>query len=131
LGGLARFALPLLKQASIYLGKELLNQSTNVLSDVSQDLSFKEAVKVKALMDEFIKISVNHYFLQNRTKEGAQNIKKAAILKLRGGGGLRRMKASQLQSSSTRKQDKTKPKKLSSKSARISKKNLKFSSILN
>ncbi|GFQ81901.1 hypothetical protein TNCT_68521 [Trichonephila clavata] len=67
--------MPIMMKAGKYLGKHLLSTGQNVLEDMSQGKSFKEASK---------------YQLRQVVKE----IKKDILRKLKSGGGVKRKKQS-------------------------------------
>lgn len=73
-GGLFRFVLPLLRSGSKAVGKEMLNSSINVLSDIqSNDSSLKESLK-------------------RRGKESIDALKRKAFEKMTGSGAVVKQK---------------------------------------
>ncbi|GFY01413.1 uncharacterized protein TNCV_850211 [Trichonephila clavipes] len=72
---LRRYAMPIMMKAGKYLGKHLLSTGQNVLEDMSQGKSFKEASKYQL-------------------RQVGEEIKKDILRKLKGGGGVKRKKQS-------------------------------------
>ena len=67
LAGLYRYAKPIFKNASMFIGKELLTQSKNILNDIGEDnCNFSEIMK-------------------NHGSQGIRNVKKKIGEKLLGG----------------------------------------------
>ncbi|GFW36061.1 hypothetical protein TNCV_4394601 [Trichonephila clavipes] len=67
--------MPIMMKAGKYLGKHLLSTGQNVLEDMSQGKSFKEASKYQL-------------------RQVGEEIKKDILRKLKGGGGVKRKKQS-------------------------------------
>ncbi|GFS90657.1 uncharacterized protein TNCV_4098401 [Trichonephila clavipes] len=72
---LRRYAMPIMMKAGKYLGKHLLSTCQNVLEDMLQGKSFKEASKYQL-------------------RQVGEEIKKDILRKLKGGGGVKRKKQS-------------------------------------
>ncbi|GFU04881.1 uncharacterized protein TNCV_1290071 [Trichonephila clavipes] len=72
---LRRYAMPIMMKAGKYLGKHLLSTGQNVLEDMSQGKSFKEASKYQL-------------------RQVGEEIKKDILRKLKGGGDVKRKKQS-------------------------------------
>ncbi|GFW92973.1 uncharacterized protein TNCV_3759611 [Trichonephila clavipes] len=68
---LRRYAMPIMMKAGKYLGKHLLSTGQNVLEDMSQGKSFKEASKYQL-------------------RQVGEEIKKDILRKLKGGGGVKK-----------------------------------------
>ncbi|GFX21474.1 uncharacterized protein TNCV_1398881 [Trichonephila clavipes] len=67
------YAMPIMMKAGKYLGKHLLSTGQNVLEDMSQGKSFKEAPKYQL-------------------RQVGEEIKNDILRKLKGGGGVKRKK---------------------------------------
>lgn len=84
---LRRFAIPILKKTGKYFGKRLLATGQNILEDIDQGQSFKEAAR-------------------NRFLESAHNIKDDVIRKIQTGGNKRKRHSRKTQKKSRKKRKK-------------------------